>query len=224
MKLKLKELINNISIYLQPKKDTYTYDEMYQFADQTKQKISSVLSKVEDDVDAEIESLKSAHLKEVEDIKHENTALLKQITELNKKTAQLDNEKITLENSKKSLEEKLIPFQKQEEDKFSKELLNGMVLSGAESDVFSMLSDQEKDFQNLTDIKDKQTKIKPYVQKILEQKTYLKPNPNSSQNFKENSSGASNLIETKTKVDDSEESKQIGKDSDFYKNKGGLVA
>lgn len=157
--MNIKELMDGVKFHFK-KKDAFTVDEVYEIEEQLRTKLAIELDKA---VQKEIASLSG---------KAETNA--GKVTELNTLIETLKAEKLTLEGKVTAFEEELKPVRLQKTQADAKSILEGLVVAGAEVDVYTTLADKLKG-EEFEKAEDKKAFVKPFVEEIFATKPYLKP-------------------------------------------------
>lgn len=89
----------------------------------------------------------------------------------------LNNEKTTLSEKLTALEGELAPIRLEKKHKSAQELLAGLVIAGAEADVYEKLEPKfaEVKFEDGEDITSRQSKVKPLIDDFIKERPYFKP-------------------------------------------------
>lgn len=178
--MNIQDIMKAERFYFQ-KKENYSIDDVFAIEEQLRNKLANALAKEFEAYDKtkaqEIETLK-AKVSKVDEVNASAEAIKAEIAkEKEGFAAQIESIKKEYEAKIKQAEDALAPYKRQDKEKSANELLKGLVLAGAELDAYELLGNKlsEVQFEDGEDIASRQAKIKPLVEEIFATKAYLKP-------------------------------------------------
>lgn len=157
--MNIKELIDGTKFHFQ-KKDAFTVDDVYAIEEQLRNKLAVEIDK--------------AVQKEIANISGKAETNANKLTELNTLIETLRNEKAALEGKVTSYEKELEPVRLQKTQETAKSILGGLVVEGAEIDVYNTLS-QKLQGEEFEKAEDKKAFVTPMLEEIFATKPYFKP-------------------------------------------------